>query len=74
MTDDDVITGSTPSDGYMLAGSQWAIADVTAWLETIGLDQYCATFEKNKIDGIALLLLNAASLREMEITVCVKDE
>lgn len=43
--------------------NKWAVADVSAWMGEEGFSEFVPQFEKNLIDGDALLKLDADSLR-----------
>jgi hypothetical protein len=59
----------SPSNEFSSPGSQWSVADVCTWLEHVGMGEYQVSFELNKIDGAALLLLNSDSLKELGVMV-----
>eukprot|EP00054_Salpingoeca_dolichothecata_P003772 m.28395 g.28395 ORF g.28395 m.28395 type:complete len:568 (+) comp14131_c0_seq1:36-1739(+) len=52
-----------------LPGGDMSISDVGAWLQSLGLGEYCGTFKKNKVDGVALLALTEDDLRDLGIGV-----
>lgn len=45
------------------------MADVCDWLLSMDCREYVPAFKKNKIDGVALLKLNDAELRELGVGV-----
>ena len=47
----------------------WEVADTTAWLMAIGLDQYASVFEANEISGPILLEVGLDDLDYMNIRV-----
>jgi hypothetical protein len=44
--------------------AEWTVANVVAWLQTIGLSKYVQTFSDNDIDGKALVNLTEDELRK----------
>ena len=50
-------------------GSQWSTQDVSDWLEQMGFKQYISKFKNQKIDGAALLNLDADALYELNVNV-----
>ena len=52
-----------------MIGSQWGTQDVSDWLEQMGFKQYISKFKNQKIDGAALLNLDADALYELKVNV-----
>lgn len=48
-------------------GKEWKVQDVCDWLSQMDMNEYVATFKKNKVDGTALLLLDDNDLRELGV-------
>ncbi|MCL4126031.1 UNVERIFIED_CONTAM: hypothetical protein GTU68_025628 [Idotea baltica] len=53
---------SSPSDNS--EAFMWSVYDVSIWLENMGLSQYKDTFRLHRIDGLALMLLTEADLKQ----------
>lgn len=47
--------------------SNWGVAEVTTWLETMQLGEYVETFTRNDIRGKELLTLTRRDLKELGI-------
>eukprot|EP00042_Codosiga_hollandica_P048271 m.538934 g.538934 ORF g.538934 m.538934 type:complete len:1261 (-) comp57631_c0_seq1:136-3918(-) len=46
---------------------KWTVSQVSEWLVTVGMKQYCEAFEQNLIDGEALFLMTPSSLKELGV-------
>mmetsp|Transcript_1540 Transcript_1540/g.2040 ORF Transcript_1540/g.2040 Transcript_1540/m.2040 type:complete len:402 (+) Transcript_1540:75-1280(+) len=49
--------------------SEWSVADVTTWLLSHDLDEYCSSFQKEEIDGLALLSLTESDFKELGVKI-----
>lgn len=48
--------------------SNWGVAEVVTWLETMQLGEYVETFTRNDVRGKELLTLTRRDLKELGIT------
>jgi hypothetical protein len=60
-------SSNTGSDGVRPEDVEWTVDEVCVWLGSIGLGEHCMAFRRHKIDGPALIALEPANLREMNV-------
>jgi len=58
-------TAVVPPSPRKREAHNWTVADVGAWMKEEGFSDYTVQFEKNLIDGQALLKLNNDTLKEL---------
>ena len=49
------------------AGGDWRVGDVCTWLKKEGMGEYGSSFQKNNIDGPALLALDESDLKDLGV-------
>jgi len=49
------------------AGGDWRVNDVCTWLKKEGMGEYASSFQKNNIDGPALLALDESDLKDLGV-------
>lgn len=59
--------GGPGGPGGGAAGGDWRVADVCTWLKKEGMGEYASSFQKNNIDGPALLALDENDLKDLGV-------